>query len=36
MIIIIVMDLSPLFDRPYAMDILGFTLGTIIKMKGST
>jgi hypothetical protein len=27
---------SPIVDRPCALKILGFTLGTILEMRGST
>jgi len=30
------MDLSPVVDWPCAMNILGFTLGTVLEMRGST
>jgi len=30
------MVLTPVVDRPCALKILGFTLGTILEMRGST
>jgi hypothetical protein len=33
---IVVMASSPIFDRHWVLKILGFTLGTILEMRGST
>jgi hypothetical protein len=30
------MTLSPFIDHPYALKIIGFTLDTILEMRGST